>query len=420
MRVAHAAHVVVLNQHGDNRGDEAALRAMLDGIETRSPAPVRFTVLHQFAGGAVHVEVPHAVEWISLVPRPLEAIRIALFAAGLLVGLRAPAILGRWGRSIVDAMRAADVAVSAPGGPYFGDPYARHELVHWFYIWLAARHDLPIMLYAPSVGPFETWLLNPVRRRMFKRFDRITVREDVSLGHLHALLGQDSPPVTLAADSALQRPLEPYPRSDYFGPHRSHLAERLLVGVSAMEWSFPGAADPAERQASYESVVLDALRHLHERRPVHLLFAPQLYGARHSDVAYLEQLGARLPRDVSWEVVDPAGDSDHQQRVFGMTDIYLATRYHPQVFSISSAVPGVCIYYQHKALGFLRHFGLERFAFPIDDVDSRAVCAALDDVLEHRDELSDRIAAQLPALRAAARRSSELVVELLQPAGASA
>ena len=409
-------HVLVLNQHGDNRGDEAAFRAMFAGIAERASGPVRFTVLHQFAGGRVDVRVSHDVRWISLVPTPLEAARISAYAALLALGIRARALLGPWGRSVIDAYEGADVALSAPGGPYFGDPYASHELVHWFYVWLAHRHRLPTMLYAPSVGPFRKRALNPVRRRLFPRFRAIAVREEVSLGYLRALLRGRGPEPVLAMDSALQRPIPPAERASYFTGERTALAHRFLVGVSAIQWSFPGHPDPAGAHARYESALVDALLHVHRERSAHFLLVPQLYGMRHSDVPYLRALAARLPADVSWELVDPAADSDHQQRVFGMCDMYVASRYHPQVFAINAAVPGICIHYQHKALGFIERFGLGRLAFPIDALDRARLLAAVDEVLERRDALSEGIARALPGMRAASARSSELAVALLEGA----
>lgn len=411
-----AANVLIVNQHGDNRGDEAACRAMLHGIEEHASVPVRFTVLHQFAARDARIDVPQQVRWISLVPSLPEAIRLVLFSLALLVGLRWRSVLGAWGREVADAYLEADIVVSAPGGPYFGDPYAGHELVHWFYVWLAGRHRLPTMLYAPSVGPFRKRILNPVRRRLFRRFRAITVREEVSRSHLDGLLADRAPAVVLATDSALQRPLSAFDRREYFGSGRAGSIDRFLVAVSAMEWSFPGHPDPSAAQGRYERVVLDSLTHLHRRLDAHMLFAPQLYGSVHSDVAYLEALGRRMPPDVSWELVDPACDSDHQQRALGMADIYFATRYHPQVFAIGAAVPGVCIYYQHKAVGFLRHLGLESFAFPIDDLDGDAVRRALDEVVARREELSSRIAAALPTLRESSARSSEIAADLLHEA----
>src|SRR5690606_21363930 len=125
-------HVLVLNQHGNNRGDEAAFRAMVAGIREQAPREVRFTVLHQ--GDSKSWEhIPEDIRFISLVPQPLEALRILLFAITLRLGPRWEGLLGGWGSAVVRAYSRADMAISAPGGPYFGDPYARHELLHWFY-----------------------------------------------------------------------------------------------------------------------------------------------------------------------------------------------------------------------------------------------------------------------------------------------
>jgi len=413
--------VLILNQHGDNRGDEAALRAMLGGIEARATRPVQFTVMHQFRGGKVFLQVPHDLEWISLVPTLVEAARLALFSLFLALGLRLRWVLGAWGRRVLEAYERADVAISAPGGPYFGDLYASHELVHWLYIWLAARHRLPMMLYAPSVGPFRMRARNPIRRWLFGKFRTVALREPFSVEYLRALMhrpnagtpraGSAAAPI-LVTDSAVQRPLTPYTRAEYFTADRAALAERTLVAVSVLDWHYPGHPDPAAAKAQYEQAVVDALVHVHRTRPAHLIFAPQLYGAYHTDVPFLRRLIARLPADVSWELVDPDADSDHQQRIFGMADLYFASRYHPQIFAINAGVPGVCLYYQHKQLGFLTQCGLERYAFPIDDLDAAKLCAALDDVLARRAELSAHIAAALPALRAASARSSELAVQL--------
>src|SRR5690606_2184017 len=133
----------------------------------------------------------------------------------------------------------------------------------------------------------------------------------------------------------------------------------------------------------------------------------------HTDVPFLQRLAAGLPADASWELVDPDADSDHQQRVFGMVDVCVASRYHPMVFALNHAVPAVALYYQHKALGVLRHFGLERFGIPIDKVNMAACRVALDEAIERREEISAQIKERLPHVRAIAARSTDLVVELM-------
>ena len=52
-----------------------------------------------------------------------------------------------------------------------------------------------------------------------------------------------------------------------------------------------------------------------------------------------------------------------------MCDLHLAIRYHPAIVGNTGPVPGLCIYYEHKALGFMQQLGLERFAVDIRKLD---------------------------------------------------
>ena len=141
---------------------------------------------------------------------------------------------------------------------------------------------------------------------------------------------------------------------------------------------------------------------------------PQLYGRAHSDVPYLKQLGSSLSSNISWEIVDPNADSDMQRRLFGMTDLCIASRYHPQIFAASSGVPSICIYYEHKALGFMSSLGLEDFAFDIRNLDPDAMCAKLDEAMERHDELSALMKNNIIEVQKVARKTTKLAVKCLR------
>ena len=165
-----AHHVLVVNQHGDNRGDEAAMVAMLDALAERLGA-VRFTVLHQFNDPAGSSNsAGHDVRFVPLAPRGLALPRLALAIVLRMLFLPWRRVAGAAGREILDAYASADLVVSAPGGPYFGDIYAGHEPLHWAYVVLARVFRRPIMFYAPSVGPFQRRWMNPARRFVLRRF----------------------------------------------------------------------------------------------------------------------------------------------------------------------------------------------------------------------------------------------------------
>ena len=403
-------HVLIVNQHGENRGDESAMRAMIDGLES-ALGPARYTIVVQFRDTSLVVPFRESVTLLHLRMPLIEMAGLFAFGALRCIGISLRMLLTSRTRRIVAAYESADLVISAPGGPYFGDIYADHEIVHWFYVWLATVYRKKLFLYAPSAGPFRIGWLNLVRRRLFPRFDVLCVREAISAAYLTALLG-DGSEIHVTADSAIQQRIEPCRRDDYFRDERGSLAARTLVAVSAIEYRFPGEADPASMQLRYDDALTQCLRHLAASKQCHFLFIPQLYGAAHDDAPYLRRLAAQLPAGTSWELVDPALDSNMQRAIFGMADLCIASRYHPQIFAASAGVPGICIYYEHKALGFMNLLGLEEFAFDIRAPNATAMCQKLDEVLARRDALARQIEERMPALRARSRQTTEMAVAL--------
>ncbi|MEX2201003.1 MAG: polysaccharide pyruvyl transferase family protein [Dongiaceae bacterium] len=402
--------ILIVNQHGENRGDESALRAMVDGLEM-ALGKSRYVIVVQFKSRDLVLPFHEHVVFCNMRMPYLDMLGLFVFGALRRLGITARFLLTRRTRPIIDAYERTDMVISAPGGPYFGDIYANHEIVHWFYVWLATVYRKKLFLYAPSVGPFEIGWLNAVRRHLFRQFDVLCVREEISGRYLGRLLGKDAE-IHVTADSAIQQQVEPHSRADYFHGDRAALADRLLVAVSAIEYRFPGERDPEPMQRRYGDALMQCLCHLASARDCHFLLIPQLYGGAHDDTPFLRSIGAALPPDASWEIVDQAYDSTAQRGIFGMADLCIASRYHPQIFAACAAVPGICIYYEHKALGFMKALGLEDCAFDIRNPDADAMCRRLDEIVEKREKIARQIAERMPDLRARSRRTTELAAML--------
>ncbi len=412
---APALHVLVVNQHGDNTGDEAALRAMLDGLATRL-GPVRFTVLHQFREPSSCIDVAHDVTWRSLVLPPADAAALALH---LLVGPDA-AIGRRWlgsrAAEVVDAYDTADLVVSAPGGPYFGDVYRRHEPVHWAYVWMARRHRRPIGLYATSAGPFRTRLLNPFRRATYRCFGRLVLREDVSARHVRELM-RGRVELEVTADSALQERVPPQDVERW-----STVAlppDAVVLAVSAIDAAYAGDPDPSARRRNYDRSIVAAITSVAAGtdRPVHVVFVPQLQSEAHDDSPYLRGLASALPAEIGREVVGGRRSSVDQRGIFARADMVIAGRYHPAVFAVSAEVPVLTVPYEHKAAGLMDAAGLSEFCVPLDEVSPERLSAVAADLWQRRDEVRGRLAQNEPTLRGRSMRTTELMAELVDPAG---
>jgi colanic acid/amylovoran biosynthesis protein len=412
-------HVLVVNQHGDNTGDEAALRAMLDGLAQRL-GPVRFTVLHQFREASSCIETTHDVEWVRLLTPLRDVPGLALIALSPALAGVARRLSGPSGRAIIDAYASADLVVSAPGGPYFGDPYWNHEPLHWAYVWLARRHGRPLGLYATSAGPFDIRPFNPFRRLTYRCFDRLVLREQVSASLVRELT-RGRLHVEVTADSALQARVAPLALEQWSSaPPPPHA---VIVAVAAIDRPYTGDADPAGRRANYDRSVVAAVSALADSSPQHLhvVLVPQLQSAAHDDAPYLERLGRALPDGVTFEVAGAHRSSDVQRGIFAAADVVVAGRYHPAVFAVSAGVPVLAIPYEHKAAGLMEAAGLGEFCVDLDDVSPELLATIATQLWQRRDEVREHLQATEPQLRALAARTSDLMAQLvLDPGGRGA
>ena len=399
-------HVLVVNQHGDNRGDEAALLAMCSGIEAEL-GPTQFTVIHQFNNAAAGPMLRPDAQWITLKLPVGEAIRFVVYLTLRIFRLRPQFLLGSLGKKTIHAYETADVVVSAPGGPYFGDLYIGHEAVHWLYVWIAKLHRVPAMLYATSAGPFHKKWANPFRRYTYRCFSRLFVREEISAGHIRGLFAgrRHGVNIEVSIDSALQVAIAPQ--------ERQHADAQLIV-VSAIHWPYPNDPSPQLRQKEYDTSVIEAVKIFAESRPTHVVFVPQLYGSMHRDTPYLEALARLLPANISCEVLSDTKSSNEQRALFAAADWVIAGRYHPAVFAVSAAVPVLCIAYEHKATGVLQAAGVPDAVMSIDEVTVEVVQDKARELLAARADLSARLQVAQVALREVSSRTSSAVAELVR------
>ena len=399
-------HVLVVNQHGDNRGDEAALLAMCAGIEAEL-GPTQFTVIHQFNNAAAGPMLRPDALWITLKLPKFEALRILVYICLRIFGLRLHFLLGSLGKKTIAAYETADVVVSAPGGPYFGDLYIRHEAVHWLYVWLAKLHHVSAVLYATSAGPFQKKWANPFRRYTYRCFSRLFVREEISAEHIRGLfVGRGrNVNIEVSVDSALQVSVAPIDRLP---------EEDQLIVVSAIHWPYPNDPSPQLRQKEYDTSVVEAIKIFADGRPTQVVFVPQLYGSIHRDTPYLEGLVRLVPTNIRCEVLSDTKSSKEQRAVFAAADWVIAGRYHPAVFAVSAAVPLLCIAYEHKATGVLQAAGVSDAVLSIEEVSVEVVRAKARELLAGKADLLARLNVAQLALREVSSRTSVAVAEVVR------
>lgn len=398
-------NILIIHANWRNRGDEAAIRAMIDSVRSEFPvSSMRIMV-------AAETVEDFPYDDIGILPiypfRPVETLDSLLTL--LLLGRYS---LFRSGRKFLRAVDEADVVIHAPGGPTIGDTYGdRISRFNYLYRILFSRvvKRKKVFFYAPSMGPFNDRLMNPLRSFILKRVGEIVLREDVSAKHLKDQLGIES---TVTLDSAYQNQVPETYVERY--PEISDLMARLsggkVVGITVTDllWHpILGSRDGLkERIVGSVSSLIDYL----VGEGTDVLLIPQLFGG-HDDSRLLEELRAGNPQRVT--VLPSNVDAYGQQVVISKLSHLVGMRYHSNIFAAKAGVPFVPICYEHKMTGFVREVGFGELSIDIDELNADALISKVRQLEARLDEFRDQLRARNPDLVLASRMTNEALARML-------
>lgn len=402
-------NILILHAHWSNRGDEAALRAMIDSLRAHLPVEKMCVMI---VGFRVEQFPYDDIERIELYPNiwlkveRLEAV-VNVFAFGKLV-------FTRRGREFIRAVNEADMVIHAPGGPTIGDLNALGDL-HYLYRLLVAKvfKRKPLFFYAPSMGPFSGWIRNQARKFVLRRADAIILRDEISLGYLRDQLGLDAY-VTL--DSAFQNDVP----DDYLEKY-DNIAETLqliegtrAVGmvVTDLKW-YPKYMESQGLAEKIMACCSDVVKHLLDKG-YFVLLIPQLFGAV-DDVQLLETI-----REVDKDrilICPPNIDSYGQQVLIAKLFALISMRYHPVVFAAKANTPFISIYYEHKAEGFARRAGFADFAIHVENLVAGEIIDRFTILERDHNALKEQLSALNPVLKEESRETTRIIVDKLMELG---
>ncbi len=411
--------ILVINSHANNRGDEAAQRAMVDNILHLHP-DAKFTFLTNNPA-ALDIGFEGIVS-----KQPSVALRRAslLYCLAIMPILRASPKLALWfyrnNRNLVTAIKAilaADIVISAPGGPYIGSLYSAHEIQEHLLllaVCLVLRKDIAV--YGPSMGPFDDgFLRNLLRRMIVGRVRIIAVRDPVSFAYLRRL-NLSRPLMVLTADSAFQPSHLQYPSKGITcqAYTQKSNSNELIVGVTptAAAWNYRGIKNAHELQDSYVDEFAKLMQDIGNSFECRFIFFPQLYG-KQSDMGLIKSIIGRVEKCSCCSIVEQSLNSLRQISIIRELDCFIGNRYHSVIFSLANCVPCLAIAYEHKTAGIMHEFGLDQYVLPIKEFTAGIAFDLFRRMRAEDSEIRSKICKRLPLVQHRALMNSYLVSALL-------
>lgn len=354
---------------GWNIGDEAILEGIIKQL--RRQLPVEFTVFTRDRGDTLR---RHGVE-------------------------RAVAARELSRQEVRSELENLDVLVIGGGGILFdseAEVYLREAVI-------AQELGIPVMIYAVGAGPLASPSARQLVAATLERAEVVTVRERRSK-HLLEQTGIRRE-IQVTADPAFL--LEPVPLAvDTLG-REGVSKDRPLVGISVRE---PGLAAPDLDENHYHQLLADAADYMVYRYDANLLFMPM--ERRVLDLQQGHAVVSMMARADRAMVLNRKYTAGELLSLVGQLDFAIGMRLHFLIFAALQGVPFVPLPYAGKVAGLLED--LQMPVHPVQEIGAGQLIARIDRSWDMRPELRERIAAHLPGIRARARVTNQLLVDLLQ------
>ena len=283
--------------------------------------------------------------------------------------------------------------------------YDAHAETYLREVFLAHELGIPVVVYAISAGPLTRDTSRRAVREALDEAKLITVR-DRQAYRLREDVGV-SREMHLAADPAFL--LEPEELSVESLVAEGVELDKVLVGFSVRE---PGPAAPDIDPDEYHALLANAADFIVERYHAEVVFVPM----EKADVQHSHGVVAHMQNSERAEILRRRYSPRQVLHLMGRFEFAVGMRLHFLIFAALRGTPFAALPYASKVTGLLEHLQIE--TPPMANIGIGQLIARVDRAWDRRDEIRARIRERVPELRSRARKTNELLMEVLRRAPA--
>lgn len=400
--------ILIIHSHNANRGDEAAVKAMVDELLLGIP-DLEITI--SINGATPYPNMPPQVTQIGRFPKLRS--RVAQLEFFVAKATKGHLVFTKEGKQFIKALKEADLVLHAPGGPSIGDIYVNAEMLYLWRLDLVRKLNKPYMFYAPSMGPFNMEKRNKLRKKVLLGAKKIILRDPISVGYVREFIPEKE--VSHALDSALQHDIDIAENEakynaytqlvDFVGSHEKCIG----VTITDLKWH------PKHKSSDMIKAISPAFKRFIEHKVAQgygIVFIPQLYGTGNDTVVMNEYM---LPNHTFMiDATNDEYDSYFQQYVIGRLYAVVGMRYHSNIFSAKMETPFVSVSYEQKMKGFMESIGLSDYCINLSDLSFDLLNQKFDDLENNYKEYKELLMNQHSAIKENSHKSTEAVLEILK------
>jgi colanic acid/amylovoran biosynthesis protein len=266
-------------------------------------------------------------------------------------------------RQTLDAIRASDVVISAPGGYIHDTNFA--YFIALLHIHLGTLMGKTVILAPQSVGPIARPLSRAVARHVLGKVPFLCARESYSYDFLAHDLKLPEKNVYRTGDSAFWNThVEDNPALiDGVFDGLGVAKDKPIFGMTVVKWSFPKSKTAAADLDRYTSAVARAADHMAETYGLQ----PVIFNQVSEDLPASLDVQRKAKCNV---VVDQTSrEPDILRAMIQRSRVFLGTRFHSCIFAMMAGRPTFAIAYLPKTEYIMNDLKLSHRHTPIDAID---------------------------------------------------
>ncbi|MCM3749154.1 polysaccharide pyruvyl transferase family protein [Paenibacillus pasadenensis] len=411
--------VLIINAHSSkNKGDAAIIISMIQSIRKFNPN-ASITISSRYPldddlyldyGCKVVDQITRfpdkkygKIKRLSLILKDLRHAQIFV-KKGIIPKHRNPDIFSEY--------QSADIIVSCGGGFIYSHSSLIEAslIMHLAQIFFAKKLKKKVITYAQSIGPFHSGISKIISRNILNQVDVITVREELSqafLAHIgvnNSLMVGDSAFVIETDHIDVNKLIE----LDY---------ERANVGVTVRQWTFPNQNNPNEKYKRYIQSVVDAIEFLVQKKNVTVYLVPQVTGPTPIED---DRIGSKHVWDLledktkkSVKMLTTDFTPIELKAIYSNFDMFVGTRMHSNIFSLSSHVPTVAISYEPKTTGIMKMLDLSEYVCEINTITSKELIDKCDLAWREMNNYRQNLENRIPMMKSKAEEPAIIIKKLV-------
>jgi len=409
-------NILILNAHWNNRGDEAAIRAMIDSLKSKLPIKDMKIMIPYKNPTYFPYEDIEVLDLFPLVIIKKKVLSILLFGIDIFLILLTfgRVAFTKQGKKYIRIVKDTDVVIHAPGGPSIGDiwrgKYGTSELFYLCRLLVPILKRKSVFFYAPSMGPFSGRIRNFIRKIILKKTTTIILREEISSKYLKEQLGLDS---YATLDSAMQNDIskEYINRYNNISEILNIIENKKVVGMTLtdLKWH-PVYKNNIKLHEKVIRSLSGVIKYLINNGYI-ILLIPQLFGSS-DDVSLLKKFYKLNKKKIF--ILPTNIDSYAQQIIISKLFCMISMRYHPNIFAAKGNIPSICIYYEHKAKGFMEKLGRVDLIINVEEISASKIIDKFLYLEKNYNTIKEEIIKRTPRLKEESERTTDIIMEKLK------